>query len=83
MGAFWAGDAAAFLEAPMEDLLGELSRNQVWHYRTSEAAQMPAWRDSLVTLKLAVGQMTAAGFAPFVLLEFGLLRLGKRIDAIL
>jgi hypothetical protein len=83
MGAFWAGDAAAFLDAPMADLLGELSRHQVWHYRTSEAAQMPAWRDSLVTLKLAVAEMTAAGFAPFVLLEFGLLRLGKRIDAIL
>ncbi len=83
MGAFWAGSATAFLDAPVADLLGDLSRHQVWHYRTSEAAQMPAWRDSIVTLKLAVADMAAAGWAPVVLLEFGLLRLGKRIDAVL
>jgi hypothetical protein len=83
MGAFWAGSAAAFLAAPLAELLGELSRHQVWRSRTTEAAQMPAWRDSVVTLKLAVSGMVAAGWAPFVLLEFGLLRLGKRIDAVL
>jgi hypothetical protein len=63
MGAFWAGSAATFLAAPMAELLGELSRHQIWRYRGTEAAQTPAWRDSLVTLKLAVSGMVAAGWA--------------------
>ena len=82
MGAFWQGSAAAFLAAPIDDVLGELSRHQVWHYRTTEAAQTPAWRDSVTVLKTAIATVAAAGFESFVLLEYPILRLGKRIDAV-
>ncbi len=82
MGAFWSGNAAAFLAASEIEVLGALSRQQVWHFRTSEAAQMPAWRDSLATLRIALMGMQAAGIAAHVLLEYPILRLGKRIDAV-
>ena len=82
MGAFWSGSAAAFLAASDEDLLGALSRQQVWHFRTSEAAQVPAWRDSLTALRAALATMNAAGVAAHLLLEYPILRLGKRIDAV-
>jgi hypothetical protein len=50
---------------------------------TPEGAQMPAWRDSIVALKAALGVVDAAGFACWVLLEYPILRLAKRIDAVL
>jgi hypothetical protein len=82
MGAFWSGGAAAFLAASEAELLGALSRQQVWHFRTSEAAQVPAWRESIGVLRAALREMQAAGVAAHVLLEYPILRLGKRIDAV-
>ncbi len=82
MGAFWSGNAAAFLAASEAELLRALSRQQVWHFRNNEAAQMPAWRDSLAALRVALMQMRAADVGAHVLLEYPILRLGKRIDAV-
>jgi hypothetical protein len=82
MGAFWSGSAARFLAADDEDILGALARQQVWHFRSTEAAQMPAWRDSIGVLKAALLALAQAGFAARVLLEYPILRLGKRIDAV-
>ena len=82
MGAFWSGPAAAFLAASDDDILGALSRQQVWHFRTSEAAQMPAWHDSLAALRAALRAMQVACMDAHVLLEYPILRLGKRIDTV-
>ncbi len=83
MRAFWSGTAAELLASADDDILGALSRQQVWHFRTTEAAQMPAWRDSIGTLKAALCVLAEAGFDIFVALEYPILRLGKRIDAVL
>ena len=77
MGAFWSGSAAALLATSDDEVLGALSSQQVRHFRTTEAAQMPAWRDSLAALRAAVTAMGA-----HVLLEYPILRLGRRIDAV-
>jgi hypothetical protein len=83
MPAFWAGPAARFLVTPEAEILGTLSHHQVRHFRNTEAAQLPAWRDSIGVLKQALAELAAAGFEAFVLLEYPILRLGRRIDAVL
>jgi hypothetical protein len=83
MPAFWSGTASAFLAADDDAILGEISRHQIWHFRSTEAAQSPAWRDSIAALKAALRVLAAGGFPVFVLLEYPILRLGKRIDAVL
>ena len=83
MPAFWSGTSSAFLAAQDDAILGEISRHQIWHFRSTEAAQSPAWRDSIIALKDALRVLAAGGFPVFVLLEYPILRLGKRIDAVL
>ena len=83
MGAFWSGPASLFQATPEDELVGALSRHQLSHFRSNEPAQMPAWRDSIVALKAALADMHGAGFDAWVLLEYPILRLGKRIDAVL
>ena len=83
MGAFYAATGPDFLAADAEAIVGVLARQQVWHFRTSEAAQMPAWRDSIATLKAAILALAQLGHPAFILLEYPILRLGRRIDAVI
>jgi hypothetical protein len=79
MPAFWSSTAHVFTQTPPETVMGELSRHQVHHFRTTEAEQSPAWRDSIVTLQAALQNHPTA----WLLLEYPMLRLGRRIDAVL
>ena len=83
MGAFYAATGPDFLAADAEAIVGVLARQQVWHFRTSEAAQMPAWRDSIATLKAAILALAQLGHPAFILLKYPILRLGRRIDAVI
>jgi hypothetical protein len=83
MAAYWSGSAAAFLEASLDGILGEIARHQIHHYAATPTEQTPAWRDSIVALKRALGGMAAAARDFWVLLEFPMLRLGRRIDCVL
>jgi hypothetical protein len=74
--AFWSSTARDFVAAPVERIMGELARRQVQHFRTTDAEQSPAWRDSIVALQAAVPADA------WVLLEYPMLRLGRRIDAV-
>jgi hypothetical protein len=78
MTAFWSTTARAFASSTPEAVLGELARRQVHHFRTTEAEQTPAWRDSIIALQAALQPHPTA----WVLLEYPMLRLGRRIDAV-
>ena len=81
MSAFWSSEACDFISAPVDAVLGELARRQVHHFRTTDAEQSPAWRDSVLALQQALAAISGAG-AWWVLLEYPMLRLGRRIDAV-
>jgi hypothetical protein len=81
MSAFWSSEACDFISAPVDAVLGELARRQVHHFRTTDAEQSPAWRDSVLALQQALAAIPGAG-AWWVLLEYPMLRLGRRIDAV-
>jgi hypothetical protein len=78
MPAFWSSLAQDFIVAPLARVLGQLAQLQVHHFRTTETEQSPAWRDSIVALKAALVGLPEA----WVLLEYPMLRLGRRIDAV-
>jgi hypothetical protein len=78
MPAFWSSPARQFRATPVQAVLGELARNQVHHFRTTQAEQSPAWAQSVESLQAALADQDDA----WVLLEYPMLRLGKRIDAV-
>jgi len=77
--AFWSSLARDFVAAPVDTIMGELARRQVHHYSRTEAEQSPEWRDSILGLQAALAPMTGDWW---VLLEYPMLRLGRRIDAV-
>jgi hypothetical protein len=79
---FWSGPVAAFLRASPDSVIGRLATAQLRHFRVNEAQQMRAWEESLDLLRAALAaQADTAGW--WLLLEYPLLRLGRRADAIL
>lgn len=74
--AFWSSSASDFVAATVDRIMGELARHQVQHFRATDAEQSPAWRYSIVALQAAVPANA------WVLLEYPMLRLGRRIDAL-
>jgi hypothetical protein len=74
--AFWSSSARDFVAAPVDRIMGVLARSQLQHFRTTDAEQSPAWRDSIVALQAALPADA------WVLLEYPMLRLGRRIDAL-
>ena len=82
MAAWWSGSVAAFLDAEPERITERLALAQARHYRINDQAQLRAWMTELVLLASALrGQENAGSW--HVLLEYPLLRLGRRIDAVL
>jgi hypothetical protein len=82
MAAFWTGTATSFLHTPRDAIVGHLAAAQLRHFRTNEAQQMRAWEESIDLLKTSLArQRDSAGW--WVLMEYPMLRLGKRADAIL
>jgi hypothetical protein len=80
MRAWWSGDLTTLLAAPTEAIVQRLAVRLVETHHLNHAAQLVAWREQ-VDLLHAVAHGLPGNWR--VLLEYPLLRLGKRIDAIL
>jgi len=81
--AHWSAPAPAFLATAPQSIVDVLARQQILHFRTNEAEQLSAWHDSITALQAALGRLRHLAADWHVLLEFPMLRLGMRIDAIL
>lgn len=81
--AFWSGSARELIATPRQQVVAELARYQVRHFRTTEAEQSPAWDDSVAALQSALAALGSMAAAWHVLFEYPMLRLGMRIDAVL
>jgi hypothetical protein len=80
--AWWSGTAAEFLQARDADILGTLAVRLVETHPLNRATQLMAWQRQVALLRHALDAMSNAD--PWrVLLEYPLLRLGRRIDAVL
>jgi hypothetical protein len=82
MPAFWSGSAADFLQTPRAAIVAALAEAQVRHFRRNEIQQLRAWEISLELLRESLATIAGSG-GWSVLLEYPLLRLGRRADAIL
>ena len=82
MEAFWSGAARTLLATADEAILGTLAQTQIRHFRTSEAQQLRAWEETLAILRGVLTALPEAGDW-WVLLEYPMLRLGRRADVIL
>jgi hypothetical protein len=80
MQAWWSGDAAELLTSEPEAIVQRLALRLVETHHLNRDTQLHAWRQQIVLL------CTALQCAPSdwrVLLEYPLLRLGRRIDTVL
>ncbi len=82
MPAFWDAAVDQFLRTEPASIVGALALAQQRHYRTGEAAQLRAWETTIAVLRAALSALPAAA-SWHLLLEYPLLRLGRRADAIL
>jgi len=82
MAPFWSGTVADFLRTPMPEVTGALARAQIRHFRVSAAQQLRAWEATIAMLCPALAAIPQAA-TWHILLEYPMLRLGKRPDVIL
>ena len=80
MSAWWSGSANSFLALTPASLRDCLAAESVRRFRTNEPAQLRAWERSIAILQTAL-QDTPGDWR--VVLEFGIIRLGVRADAVL
>ena len=82
MTSFWAGTVADFLAASPAHITGALAEAQIRHFRVNETQQLRAWEATIAMLRASLAD---AAFARdwHVLLEYPMLRLGRRPDVIL
>jgi len=83
MTAFWSGTAARLLGTAAERIAADIASQQIRHHTTTQAEQATAWQDSIATLQNAFKTLGDAASSWFVLLEYPMLRLGMRADAII
>ncbi|MCW8308497.1 DUF2075 domain-containing protein [Acidiphilium sp. PA] len=79
MPAWWSGRAASFRQEDPARLVDHLARRLVETHMVNHEAQIRAWRDQIDLLRAALRTLPDW----HVLLEYPLLRLGRRIDAII
>jgi hypothetical protein len=79
---FWSGPVAAFLATPTQAIVGTLAEAQIRHHRTNEVQQLRAWEETIKLLRASLAGQHDAG-TWWLLLEYPMLRLGRRADAIL
>jgi len=82
MASFWSGTVADFLRTPMSEITGSLAMAQIRHFRVSAAQQLHAWEVTISMLRPALAAIPQAE-TWHILLEYPMLRLGKRPDVIL
>ena len=80
MRAWWSTSLAELRLARPEDIVGQLATRLVETHALNRAEQLSAWRTQVTLLADALADAPAQGR---LLLEYPLLRLGKRIDAVL
>lgn len=80
---FYAARIADFLPASPEAIVGQLSSRQVAFFAAAEAEQVRAWEREIKLLKRAFTELGSACSGWWLLLEVPLLRLGKRLDAVI
>ncbi|MGI4976954.1 MAG: DNA/RNA helicase domain-containing protein [Janthinobacterium lividum] len=80
MPAYWSSSAAELIEAEPGAVVARLAHAQALAFRVNEAAQLRAWAETVALLR---GALSGSAGAWRVLLEFPLLRLGRRADAVL
>jgi hypothetical protein len=78
--AWWAGTVAALLRQSDAEILGQLAARAMRTHRVNEAEQLRAWAWTLDVLRVALCGLPAE-FR--VLLEYPLVRLGRRLDVLL
>lgn len=82
MNSFWSGTVREFLRTAAAEIIGALAVAQIRHFRLNEAQQLRAWEATITMLRPALAALPeAAGWR--VLLEYPMLRLGRRPDVIL
>ncbi len=79
--AFYADSAQRFLEAADESIVAQLALRVGLEHSGDEALQIGAWREQVAILKTALAELDRNEWG--VLLELPLLRLGRRIDAVI
>ncbi len=82
MSSFWSGTVQAFLDTPSDAITGALAVAQIRHFRINETQQLRAWEASIAMLRAALAPLPEAR-SWHILLEYPMLRLGRRPDAIL
>lgn len=80
MQAWWSGDAAALLASEPETIVQRLALRLVETHHLNRDTQLHAWRQQLHLLRDALADLSGTWH---VLLEYPLLRLGRRIDTVL
>jgi len=79
---FYAATVQVFLAASADEILGQLSRKHVKSHASAEADQVRAWQREIEILRLAFEAIGSACEGWWLLLETPLLRLGRRMDAV-
>jgi hypothetical protein len=80
MWAWWSGTRAELAQADPETVIGVLSKRLVATHALNHSTQLIAWRRQIILLQDALLDLPGDWR---VLLEYPLLRLGRRIDAVL
>tara|TARA_R110002049_G_scaffold137350_2_gene297353 strand:+ start:34176 stop:36176 length:2001 start_codon:yes stop_codon:yes gene_type:complete len=78
---YYASSVATFLHEPTEAIVGKLAIRVGSEHSGNEAAQIGAWRTQVDLLKSSLSEFDLNEWG--ILLEMPLLRLGRRIDAII
>jgi Schlafen group 3, DNA/RNA helicase domain len=82
VAAFYSASVADFLAADPRAIADRLAAEQSRHFRVTEAAAIGAWERTIAVLRATLGLVPIARDWR-LLLEYPLLRLGRRIDVVL
>jgi hypothetical protein len=79
---FFSGTVRQFLATDPSAIVGQLSSRHVAFHRAAEAKQVRAWEQEIALLRAAFAELGDAASDWSLLLEIPLLRLAKRLDAV-
>jgi Uncharacterized conserved protein (DUF2075) len=82
MAAWWSGSVDDFLSADPQMVEKHLAHKQALHHLGAQPQQLRSWREQLACLGAALRDLPQRT-ACHLILEYPLLRLGRRIDAVL
>jgi hypothetical protein len=80
---FYSAPVVEFVTVDPKAIIGQLSSKHVAFHPAAEAEQVRAWEREIKLLRVAFAEVGGAAADWSILLEVPLLRLGKRLDAVL